>query len=331
VALLTDRRYVHYFTGYWHYSSNNLVAAVVPVEGPVTLIAPSAIEGAAVDQSLAYQAARLCTLVDDQAGALLTVVKPLLHGKIGADAMCRPWLLPEAANLNPALYALRRAKDSDEVAMIRRAIACADAAYAKAKELLRPGVSEMHLYAQMLAAASEEAGEPIGEFGNDFQSGTHGGLPRQRAVEEGEMAIFDLTTIYRGYCCDLCRSFAVGGKPSAAQREAYCLIMDVFAYIEAAVRPGKSCRELYEEVHGMLDGRHGWSFPHHLGHGIGLNPHEAPRLNPNWDDVFQEGDTFTTEPGLYGDDLKGGIRIEQNYLITANGVTKLSAFSTEMV
>lgn len=325
-ALLTNRRYVHYFTGYWHFSGNQEVAAIIPVDGPVTLIAPMQPEVTAVDACLTYESARLCTLVDDQIGELLKVAIPHLHSPMGSDEMA----LPGVADLKPILYAMRRSKDADEVALIQRAIACCDAAYAKARELLQPGVSETHLYAQLLAAASEEAGEPLGEFGNDFQSGTPGGLPRDRLVEAGEMAIYDLTAIYRGYCCDLCRSFVVGGKASDAQREAYRLIMEAFAHIEATVKPGKSCRELYTEVHAMLDGQHDWSFSHHLGHGIGLNPHEAPRLNPNWDDAFQPGDTFTTEPGLYGDDLRGGIRIEQNYLVTAEGLQRLSYFPTEI-
>ena len=176
-ALLMNRRHVYYFTGYWHFSANTAVAAVIPLAGPVTLIAPGVVESAAVEQSLAYEAGKLCTLVDDQAGVLLSIALPLLHGTIGTDELCRPWLVPGTVNLNPTLYAIRRTKDPDEVAMLGRAIACCDAAYAKAKELLQPGVSEMHLYAQLLAAASEEAGEPIGDFGNDFQSGTPGGLP----------------------------------------------------------------------------------------------------------------------------------------------------------
>ena len=324
-ALIMDRRLVHYFTGYWHFSANTMTAVVAPMEGEVTLISPGTPAGTAADRCVAYQANRLATLVDDQAGALLAVARPLLAGTVGCD-----WPLPETTDIKSILYAMRRTKDADEVAMLQRAIACADAAYAKARELLQPGVNEVHLYAQLLAAASEEAGEPIGEFGNDFQSGTGGGLPRPRAIEEGEMAIYDLTAIYRGYCCDLCRSFAVGGKPSPAQREAFRLIGDAFAHVEATVKPGKSCRELYHEVHAMLDGQHGWRFTHHLGHGIGLNPHEAPRLNPNWDDVFQPGDTFTAEPGLYGDDLRGGIRIEQNYLVTENGLRRLSHFPIEI-
>lgn len=81
----------------------------------------------------------------------------------------------------------------------------------------------------------------------------------------------------------------------------------------------------------MLEGFEGWSFPHHLGHGIGLCPHEAPRLNPHWDDTFEVGDTFTAEPGLYHPSLKAGLRIEENFLVTENGVEKLSNFSTDLL
>ena len=328
-GLLFNRRHVHYFTGYWHYSPHSAVAVIIPAAGPVVLIAPGTPQCSAVDHCLPYQASQLGTLVDDQLGALLLVARPMLKGVVGVDELSRPWLLGEVTDLNPALLALRRAKDADEVGLIQRAIACCDAAYRVARTL-QPGMSEVQLYASLLAAATEEAGEPIGEFGNDFQSGTPGGLPRPRAIEAGEMAIYDLTAIYRGYCCDLCRSFAVGGTPSPAQCEAYRLIMEALAHIESTVRPGKSCRELYQEVHAMLDGKEGWRFPHHLGHGISLSPHEAPHLNPHWNDVFQPGDVFTAEPGLYSEELRGGIRIEQNYLVTATGILKLSHFPTEM-
>ena len=71
-------------------------------------------------------------------------------------------------------------------------------------------------------------------------------------------------------------------------------------------------------------------FNHHLGHGIGLFPHEAPHLNPNWDDTFQEGETFTAEPGLYAPELRAGMRIENNYLVTHDGVECLTDFPLEL-
>ena len=80
----------------------------------------------------------------------------------------------------------------------------------------------------------------------------------------------------------------------------------------------------------MIDGRNGWHFTHHLGHGIGLHCHEAPRLNPNWDDTFAVGDVFTAEPGLYADELRGGSRVEDNFLVTETGVERLSHYSTDL-
>ncbi len=71
-------------------------------------------------------------------------------------------------------------------------------------------------------------------------------------------------------------------------------------------------------------------FNHHLGHGIGLFPHEGPHLNPHWDDTFVEGDVFACEPGLYAPELHAGLRIENDYLVTASGVELLSPFPLEL-
>ena len=67
-----------------------------------------------------------------------------------------------------------------------------------------------------------------------------------------------------------------------------------------------------------------------MGHGIGLFPHEAPHLNPNWDDTFQAGEVIAVEPGLYGEGLRAGIRLENNYLVTETGVELLTPFPFEL-
>jgi Xaa-Pro dipeptidase len=69
---------------------------------------------------------------------------------------------------------------------------------------------------------------------------------------------------------------------------------------------------------------------HHLGHGVGLSPHEYPHLNPKWDDTLLEGEVFTAEPGVYGPELRGGIRIENQYLVTKTGVKNLLNFPVEL-
>jgi Xaa-Pro aminopeptidase len=73
-----------------------------------------------------------------------------------------------------------------------------------------------------------------------------------------------------------------------------------------------------------------WVFNHHLGHGVGLAAHEGPHLNPNWDDTLAEGNFLAVEPGLYHDELRVGVRVEQNYLVTANGVEQLTDWPLQL-
>jgi Xaa-Pro dipeptidase len=88
---------------------------------------------------------------------------------------------------------------------------------------------------------------------------------------------------------------------------------------------------LYDAVMRDLAAYKPWICNHHLGHGVGLAAHEGPHLNPNWDDQFAEGDYFTVEPGLYHEELRHGIRLEQNYVVTAEGVELLTPWPLELV
>lgn len=342
-ALFSEPRYVHYFTGHFQ-RGPTVTAAWVPLSGEVALVTAGAESAPAADRCLLYPAAKHATMVDDQPGSALATILPLLGDakKIGVDQSPRPALLEgrALADLNPALLRLRRAKDADEIVVIRRSIAAVEAAYAAARKFLVPGMTEIEVFARAQAAAVESAGEPIGDFGNDFQAGTPGGPPRLRRIEAGELMPLDLGVIVRGYWADMCRTFCIGGKPTPAQAEAREKVLAALAFVERSVKPGVSCLKIFREVHAMIDGHNGWVFSHHLGHGFGLAAHESPRLNPNYDDTFQVGDTFTCEPGLYnapghkpGDkspDLRGGVRIEENFLVVPGGVEKLSSCTTEL-
>ena len=176
----------------------------------------------------------------------------------------------------------------------------------------------------------KELGEPIGELGNDFQAGTPGGPPRTRVIERGELMPLDVSVSVRGYRCDLCRTFAIGGEPSPEQLEAARLVERALRYVEENAHVVSSCRQLYEEVRQQLDGILRWQFFHHLGHGIGLSPHEAPRLNPHWNDFLEIGDIFTAEPGLYGEALRAGVRIEHNYWMSFKGLIRLPSYPTSL-
>jgi Xaa-Pro aminopeptidase len=166
--------------------------------------------------------------------------------------------------------------------------------------------------------------------GNDYASGERGGLPRDRRIEAGELYILDLGPAYRGYFADNCRALAVNRDPTREQRRCCEQVAASFKIVEEMVKPGVRCRDLYAAVKAHLGQSKPWVFDHHLGHGIGLFPHEAPHLNPSWDDTFEEGEVIAVEPGLYGPELRAGVRLENNYLITKTGVELLSPFSMEL-
>lgn len=343
-AVLVMPEHVQYLTGF---RPHRLMEACVSLDadGFCTLVAPNEPpEHAAADNIVTFPAQWHATLRQDQADAAANALREALEERPGGRRVAveyskfGPHYLsavnageaPALLDVEPPLRKLRRNKDPDELAMIRRAIACTHAMYERAREIIRPGISEIEVYGQLHAAAVETAGEPLTEFGNDFQCNSPGGPPRGRAAQSGELFILDLGPAYRGYWADNCRTFSVNGKPSDEQHSAWRAIVAVLEMVEQTVQPGVGCKELFERAQTMLDEYRPGSFAHHLGHGIGLYPHEGPHLNPNWDDTFEEGDVFTAEPGLYGPELKAGIRLEQNYRVTADGVERLTSFPLEL-
>lgn len=341
-ALLTDPRHVHYFTGFWHSGRPLFRSALfLTADGRTRLFLPFESETDPVaEQVQTFESNHLGTLVEDQEVVLGADLRELTRSidRLGCDQQTLSSLAVEGAPgtkctivpIGDLLRELRRKKDVDEVELLRAAIRGCDAAYDTARRVLVPGLTEVELYAQMRAAAIVAVGEPLTEFGNDFQCGNLGSLPRPRAVEAGDTAILDVSVVLRGYSSDLCRTFVISAPPTNEQKDAHERVVAALEFVEENVRPGVSCKELHEEVFSRLDGYRGWKFPHHLGHGIGLSAHEAPRLNPRWNDTFREGDVFTAEPGLYGTELRAGIRVEHDYLVTESGVERLSDYSTDL-
>jgi Xaa-Pro dipeptidase len=317
-------------------------AVALDADGRCVLSAPnSKPEQAAVDDCVTFEAQWCCTLRQEQPNEALLALRRGLDGRwseghLGVEGSLGGRGLSDAVDrittdVEADLWHLRRRKDADELALIRRAIDCTAAMYAAARSEIRPGITELELFNVLQAAAVNAAGEPLTHpLGNDFQCNSPGGPPRQRRAEAGELFVLDLGPAYRGYYADNCRTMCVGGNPSSAQREAWSAIVAALKHVEQSVRPGVRCQAVFNEVKSQLDAVRPGAFFHHLGHGIGLFPHEAPHLNPRWDDVFEVGDVFTAEPGLYGEDLRGGIRLEENYVVTATGVEKLTDFGLEL-
>lgn len=318
-------------------------AVCLDADGGCTLAAPNSVPNeATADDVVTFPAQWRATLRQEQAAAAVEALSAAVRGRAGGRIAIeysnghhhvQQWFADagrEPIDVDPELWRLRRCKDPDELQMIRKAIDCTAAMYRRAREIIRPGITELEIFSQLHAAAVEVAGEPLTALGNDYQCNSPGGPPRPRPVKAGELYILDLGPAYRGYYADNCRTLSVDGQPTDEQRTAWEAIVAVLEMVEATVRPGVSCRVVYEQAKQMLDAYAPAAFPHHLGHGFGLYPHEAPHLNPHWDDRFAPGDVFTAEPGLYREGLNGGIRLEQNYRVTETGVEKLTDFTLEL-
>jgi Xaa-Pro dipeptidase len=316
-------------------------AAAIWSDGRVVLLAPAkAPENAAADEIVVFEAKLHSTVRNDQraAGAKTLVEAFARHPaarRVGVEFSCLNQHLfaagsAELVDIEPEVFRLRRRKDEAELALLRRAIFATGLMYERARELLRPGVSELAVFSALQGVAVECFGEPLTGTGNDYASGARGGPPRRRKIEAGELYILDLGPAYRGYFADTSRTFAVDGEPSSGQLEAWECVAGVFGLIESRARPGVRCRDLFSAVQQHLDGWRPGVFNHHLGHGIGLFPHEAPHLNPHWDEVLEVGDVFTCEPGLYAPELRAGLRLENDYLVTPSGVELLSDFPLEL-
>lgn len=233
----------------------------------------------------------------------------------------------------PVLWQARRQKEPDELALMRRAIECTRNMHERARKIIEVGVSETRVFAELYATAVLTAGVPLSPsyLGNDFQCGSPGGPPRKgRAAQAGELYILDLGPAVGGYFSDNSRAYSVDRKPTDEQLKAWEVVTGVFPIIERMAKPGVSCRDLFAAIDEHYRAATGNGFPHHLGHGVGLQPHEFPHLNPKWDDKLMEGEVFTCEPGLYGEHLGGGMRIENQYLVTKDGVENLTPFPMEL-
>lgn len=229
------------------------------------------------------------------------------------------------------LVRLRQRKDADEVAVISESIRLIEAAYAIAGKVVAVGKSEIEVYQELSAEIDRVAGRHVelkGDFGTGIRGWKEGGMPTPRRIQKGDLYILDLFPDVDGYYGDLTRVFAAGPL-HPAQLKAWDVILETIEATEKLIEPGLPGSKVYEFVRQRL-GRFKAAravFFHHAGHGLGLT-HEHPRFTPKSDENLVEGSVFTLEPGLYGETLQGGLRIEHNYWLTADGLQKLDGFPT---
>ncbi len=227
--------------------------------------------------------------------------------------------------------ALRAVKDDGELDAIRRAGAVVNEAFERLAREQVVGRSEAEL-AWWMERTMRDLGAEAVSFPPIVASGPNGALPHhhpgERLVGAGELLLVDAGAMVDGYCSDCTRTFATGSLPPVLER-AYrvCLEAQLRSLEEVAV--GNACVEVDALARRVLD-EHGYEPMHNLGHAVGLEIHEDPRLAQGSRDSIAAGNVLTVEPGVYLADL-GGVRIEDLVVVHDRGIEILTPVTKELV
>jgi Xaa-Pro aminopeptidase len=236
--------------------------------------------------------------------------------------------LPDGVTMKPAgglVERLRRVKEDGELAAIASAAELADEVWRWSIEQGLAGRPEREVAAAAEARIRELGAEP--SFPAIVAAGPNGALPHaepgERAIGSGELVVFDMGAKLDGYCSDGTRTFATG-EPGERARLVYETVREAQAAALDAVTAGAGGEAVDSAARAVIEAAgHGDRFGHGLGHGVGLEVHEGPRLSQRSDDTLAPGEVVTVEPGIY---LPGelGVRIEGLVVVTEEGYRNLS-------
>ncbi len=229
--------------------------------------------------------------------------------------------------------ALRVVKDEGELDAIRRAAVISDAVYAALANERLAGRTEAEV-AWWIEQALREHGADALSFGSIVAAGLNGARPHSHPgnsiIEERTLVTVDMGCVVDGYCSDCTRTFATGPL-SAELTEIYGLVVQAQLDGLAAVRAGASGRDIDAASRtAIAEAGLAESYGHGLGHGVGLEVHEAPTLRPESADVLAAGNVVTVEPGLYLPGV-GGCRIEDLVVVTEDGCEILTSFTKDLL
>jgi len=227
----------------------------------------------------------------------------------------------------------RQRKDVQELVLMRKAAVLASEVLSAALKLLKPGVREIEVAAEVeyqmgRRGASGPAFETIVAFG--VRSAHPHARPTEKRLRKNELVVLDLGAILGHYCSDITRTVFVGRAPARIRRW-YNAVREAQAAAVAAAQPGTTCGDVDGAARGVLR-RYGLDqyFVHSTGHGLGLEVHEDPRVARGQKHVLVPGNVITIEPGVYVPSV-GGIRIEDDVAVNARGNEVLTRVTRDLI
>jgi Xaa-Pro aminopeptidase len=217
-------------------------------------------------------------------------------------------------------------KSSEEVEAIRSAQRVTDAVFSELVQWIRPGVTEQQVAAEIVYRHMKRGADKM-SFDPIVASGSNGALPHARptgrALKMGDLVVIDMGCFLNGYASDMTRTLAIG-DPGDEARGAYQAVLDAQRAALRSAHAGMKAVDLDATARHVLDDAgYGSYFSHSLGHGIGLQIHEWPRVSKNSDAALPDGAVVTIEPGVYVPG-KFGVRIEDIIVLKEGGVENLT-------
>jgi Xaa-Pro dipeptidase len=237
------------------------------------------------------------------------------------------------AHAEPVLDMLRMRKDATEVEAMARAAQIAEAAIEEVLPSIAPGQTEKEVAAKLMSALLAAGAEAL-PFAPIVAAGPNSAVPHavptDRPLQAGDLLIVDWGAVYQGYVSDITRTYALGAIDDEL-RQIYKLVQAANAAGRAQARPGASGQDIDRAARAVIvDGGYGDAFVHRTGHGLGMEAHESPSLVEGNREPLPVGAAFTVEPGIYLAG-RGGVRIEDDVVLTAEGARTLTTLSRDLV
>ena len=229
---------------------------------------------------------------------------------------------------------IRHIKDEAEIVLLRKAAAIGEEVLKDAWQFMKAGMTEIEVATRM-ESTMRKLGASGPSFDTIIASGIRGALPHGAASDKvlvaGELITIDFGVKYQGYCSDMTRTFALGTMPQDKLVELYNIVLEANLKGIAAVKPDVTGADIDAVSRNIIkEAGYGDYFGHGLGHAVGIDIHESPRLSFLSNEIIKPGMILTVEPGIYIEDL-GGIRIEDTVVVTENGSDNFMTLPKELI
>lgn len=339
-AFITTPDNVFYFTGFRSNPHERLLGVLIPADAEAFLICPKM----EVPDAEEVFSGKIIGHVDTENAWDLLVQSfpvPIAHLGIEKSHMTverLEWMEARIqggkfSGIDDYITQMRLIKSEDELVHLRKAAELADYAIEVGCELIEEGKTEMEILSAVESAVKAKGADGM-SFSTMVLSGkktaSPHGTPGSNTIKQGDFVLFDLGVIVNGYCSDITRTVSLG-EPSEEQREIYETVKRAEETALGLVKPGVTAKELDAAAREVIsDAGYGEYFTHRLGHGLGISVHEFPSIHGENDMELVEGMVFTIEPGIYHPDITG-VRIEDDVVVTSNGVEVLTKFTKELV